>query len=314
MVVYATNVHTGGGKVLLDELLENAPFGPISAAFFDERYKPKSTSTSRTEFYSKKSVISRLLAEFKLHRFLKNTNSEVVLFFGNLPPFFKTKGRSILYLQNCFLTRQVPLPKDSNYLKFRLLVESWLLKLFSKNVNEIWVQTDWMLEATQQYLPAAKIVLNPFLPSFPKVHCDQTKKYKFLYVGSFSLNKRLDFFLDALFDLDQKIKKPLDICIILDFIGPIPNYFQELALKQIKLHVFNNLTRDALALKYCESELFVATSLYESFLLPMYEANFYGNKIILPVAGYSKHLTFPVVYYEIHSKEDLTAKMFSFCD
>lgn len=328
MIVYAVNVHTGGGKVLLDELIQKRVFGEVSYAFIDQRYQPP-IGTAPQVFYSKNKILERLLAEFKLHKLIKTFGrgaAENVIFFGNLPPFFKPKIYSILYLQNCFLTRQMPLPKDSKKEQLRNFVESLLLKCFAGRVDEIWVQTNWMKECTQKYLPKSKILVKPFLPSLPALSQLTTLKtpkvYKFIFVGSLSLNKRLNFFLSSLENLDLalklnlnlnlNLKNKIQVAVVLDGAPYLQTEVVQEKFKNINIDFFNQLSREELALKYGQSECFVATSLYESLCLPIYEAHNYECKVLVPRAGYTRDLPFAATYYDTASIEDLSRQLLQF--
>jgi hypothetical protein len=171
LIIYAVNIHTGGGKILLDEILAHQALGPVTAAFLDKRYQVTKANRPFEIFYSGSKILGRLLSELKLHQFLKShkaLSQEEVLFFGNIPPFFKPRNFSILYLQNCFLTRQVPLPTDTRKEMLRNWIESVILKFFFKNVDEIWVQTPWMKR--RLIVPKPKCALKPY---FPTLKCFQ---------------------------------------------------------------------------------------------------------------------------------------------
>lgn len=280
MIIYAVNINSGGGKVLLDRLLTHNPFGQTSAAFLDTRYNPPAVFKGDKFYFIPR---KRLQAETELHQYIEQKSKDnEILFFGNLPPFRKSKLKSYLYLQNCYLTRQVPLPQDSLGEKLRNLVESWILKLFYKNVDEIWVQTEWMKAVTQNYLPQAKIQIKPFLPNLPEAKPQLQKKYKFIYVGSLSINKGLATFLTALNELDSLLKTKIEVAIILNNSRAAAENIknQTAHLKNIAALVTSDVTREQLFKIYETSEYLVATSLYESFYLPLYEAKHFGCKII----------------------------------
>lgn len=292
MIIYAVNVKTGGGKVLLDRLLMQNPFGHTTAAFLDKRYQtPRGYEGKNLKF----SPCGRLYAEKELHTLidsLPQKANESILFFGNLPPFFKPKMKSYLYLQNCYLTRQVPLPLDSALEWFRNWVESWLLKLFYRNVKEIWVQTEWMKQMTQIHLPKASIKIKPFLPFLPEPHPETIKKFKYTYVGSLSRNKGLSEFIKALKELDEKLSEKINVCIILN--NKISETSQTKcqfdSLKNINVKMTCQIGREDLFDIYQKTEYLVVTSLYESYYLPVYEAMHFGCKIIAPrETGYLSH-------------------------
>lgn len=303
MIIYAVNIHTGGGKVLLDELIENETFGKVSAAFLDPRY-PLPAGAQFPVFRTEGKLWGRFKAEIQLHHFLK-TSDATVLFFGNIPPFFKPKNQSYLYLQNCFLTRQVPLPRDSHKEMLRNWLESVLLQFFAKNVSEIWVQTAWMKRMTLVLLPKAKVQIKAFLPHFKKVEI-LPQVFDFLFVGSLSLNKRFSFFVEALKELDQKLDRSIQVAIVLD---QQPLQVQNLQFKNIQISLSFRLNRDDLAKIYAQSKVFVSTALNESFGLPLYEAHSFKCEVIAPISGYTEDLPFSARLFETHSPGDLTQKM-----
>src|SRR3954471_1836287 len=102
MIIYATNIHYGGGKVLLDELLQKRMFGEIHILFCDQRYNPPQCDYPVEVIRVEPNLSSRLKAEFSLKRKADLHGSSPVLCFGNLPPLFKLKNRTIVYVQNAF--------------------------------------------------------------------------------------------------------------------------------------------------------------------------------------------------------------------
>ncbi len=140
-------------------------------------------------------------------------------------------------------------------------------------------------------LKNAKVEIKPFLPSFPAANLQKIKKYKFTYVGSLSINKQLHLFIESVSNLDKEIKTNLEICIVLDNSNEqAKNYENQLNyLNHINVHFKFKLDREQIFSIYEETENFVATSKYESFFLPAYEANHFGCHLILPeAAGYSQ--------------------------
>lgn len=307
LIIYAVNIHTGGGKVLLDELIENQPLGKITAAFLDERYQLQ-TKNKFPVFISRGKLIGRAMAEMQLHNYIKEFNiQDPILFFGNIPPFFKPNNQSYLYLQNCFLTRQVPLPRDSYKEMIRNWVESILLRLLQSNVSEIWVQTSWMKRVTEKYLPSANVKVVAFLPQF-KLKLDPAiqRKYDFLYVGSLALNKRFSFFKETLSLLNSKLTKQIKVAIVLD---QETQSIENLSYENIEISLHFRISRDDISKLYQQSKIFVTTSLNESFCLPLYESNYFGCKVIAPNSGYTEDLPFAIQHFQKDSMLDLRDKM-----
>lgn len=309
MIIYAINLHAGGGKVLLDTVLTENLFSPLEAIFIDERYPvPITLPASVNVIKVRPTVFGRLNAEIQLHSLIKKLNlkKSSVLFFGNLPPFKRTGLKSFLYLQNCYLTGEAPLPKDSFKQTLRLTVEKWILRFFSKNVDEIWVQTPWMKQISEKVFPSLPTKIHLILPKFPEIQAKE-KKYKFISISSFSTHKRLSFFIDALKLLDQELKQNINVAIILDV--AIPGTFAPVKFNNITLTVKYKIPREEVAATLLESETFIATSLYESLYLPLYEAAQYKLNLIAPDCGYSSQTNLEISKYPHESLNALVELM-----
>jgi len=282
MIVFAVNVHTGGGKVLLDALLTEQPLGPVSAAYLDARYVPPDSSGKANYRFFRPTVWERIKAQIELKKVNHDSsNQEPVLFFGNYPPFFKFRNKSIVYLQNCFLLSSIPLPTDSIFEKIRNFAERVLLRVFSKNIDEIWVQTKWMQSITEIDFPKASILLKPFLPQFPAVP-PKPKVYDFISVTSESNHKNIRGILEALTVLDKKLNKKIKVCFVLSD-GRCKNVarFIQSNPKNIVVEIKTKITRNDLFDLYTQSKTALISSEFESFCLPLYEAHHYGLNIIV---------------------------------
>ncbi|MES2803316.1 MAG: glycosyltransferase [Bdellovibrionota bacterium] len=309
MIIYAINLHAGGGKVLLDTILTESLFNPLEAIFIDERYPlPIKLPPEVAVIKVRPTIWGRFTAEFQLHSLIKKLNlkSSSVLFFGNLPPIKRTGLKSFLYLQNCYLTGEIPLPNDSFKQTLRLTVEKWILRTFANNVDEIWVQTAWMKQICEKIFSKQTTKIHLILPKFPNVQV-KAKKYKFITISSFSTHKRLSFFTDALKLLDKDLNQSINVVIILDV--AIAGALVPINFENINLTVKYKISREELATLLLESETFVATSLYESLYLPLYEAAHYKLNLIAPDAGYTIQTNLEISKYPQYSLNTLVALM-----
>ncbi|AZZ36574.1 hypothetical protein CIK05_07155 [Bdellovibrio sp. qaytius] len=296
MIVYAVNIHTGGGKVLLDALIVDQPFGSITKVYADSRYVAPENKPAGVEVVAvKPTLYNRFFAEIKMYKDQGYSQANEILFFGNLPPLFRPffglnkNKKFILYLQNAFLILSFSYPKNSFKELVRLSVEKLWLHLFNFNINEIWVQTPWMKAQTLLSLGADKTIkVAPFLPTLPVTEKSTVKKYKFLYVGSLAKHKGLETFLKALQELDKKITTKISVCVVLDSASQNVDLGH---FKNIDIKLFTSANREDLFNIYKDSEYLVCTSRLESFYLPIYEAHHFGCAIILPAnASYSANL------------------------
>src|SRR5579863_1029945 len=92
LIIHAPNVHTGGGRVLLAELLSSlSPFAR-GAAILDRRLQPPPNLPREMDVRQIcPSLWARLWAERYLAR-ISNDNTRI-LCFGNLPPLTRCRGR-----------------------------------------------------------------------------------------------------------------------------------------------------------------------------------------------------------------------------
>lgn len=311
MIVYAVNVHTGGGKVLLDELLSGRPFGPVTALFYDKRYTlPDDLSHSISLFPVNNTIFSRLTAEFALKRFYNNSVKTPVLFFGNLPPLFFKPFTSILYLQNCFLLPGIPTFTDTLKASLRLQIEKFLLRTFIKNTDQIWVQTKWMANMVKKMTTHQIIEIKPFTPLLPMPQVGPIKTYDFLNVTSLSKHKNLNFFLDSLVELDTKLEMNISILVVLD--NDRHDALKLPKFEKISLSLKFGLDRQQVLEAYQISKVAVVTSLYESFCLPLHEALHFNLPVICIDRPYAQIESDRISLYS--DTESLVSKMLMFAE
>lgn len=296
MIVYAVNIHSGGGKVLLDALLLDKPFGQITHLYVDSRYEiPQNIDSALIVEKFKPTLLERLRAEFKLIKHLdslkaiklKKEPKKEVLFFGNLPPVFsflfkrlKSNYKFIIYLQNAFLVKGIQFPQNSMTETLRLSFERLLLNINYKLSDEIWVQTQYMKDIFEKTHKNICVQIKPFLPKFPKLE-PVKKTIHFLHVGNYSKHKNLNQFIEYLNELENWLiyknqKEKINAMLIINEnqkkIFPV--------YKNIDLTIEYNLNRNELFNIYNKAQYLVVTSKVESFFLPAYEAHFYGCKIL----------------------------------
>jgi glycosyltransferase involved in cell wall biosynthesis len=308
MIIYAVNVHTGGGKVLLDELIAYNTFGPVTHLFVDSRYKnPLLASGNIRVTLVAPNILARFRAEKQMQEIAAQSPQEEVLFFGNLPPLQPIKNKAILYLQSCFLLARVPMPKDSRKLYLRTLFERLWLRLGIKNINEVWVQTKWMQELVRSQFPSVKVAVKPFCPTLPKI--EQVEKlFDFISVTSFSRHKNLPTLMNALTLLDEQLSTPVNFLLVLDGENRL-SPTQVFGFKNINLNVETKVTRDQLAKLYAQTKTCIVTSSLESFCLPLYEAAFYKLNILAYDTPFARECEGVTAFYKTNSPAGLAAAL-----
>ncbi len=307
MIIYAPNVHTGGGKVLLDTLLLERPFGKISAVFSDERYEvPVLSQNTISLFKVKPTIWQRFKAEFELKKLWEKHKSPI-LFFGNLPPLFLKTEQSILYLQNCMLLPGVPRETNNWKVSLRLLIERVMLRMFLKNISEVWVQSDWMVEKVKEMDKDLNVKKKPFLPTLPLPQ-QKEKIFDFISVASLDKHKKVEDFLTALKILDKHLSKKINIALVLNGDAKLISETKKY-LKNIFLKVMTQVDRKRLFDLMESSRISVVTSHYESFCLPVFESLHFGLKVLGPKMPYLENISSNIEFYNPNSPQHLAELM-----
>ena len=143
LLVHAPNVHTGGGRVLLELLLSAAHQLGDTKFILDDRF-PMPGGLDETIVLKRiaPSLTARLAVELALPSIARNFDR--VLCFGNLPPLVRLPADTWLFLQNRYLLESADLDGFSLRAKLRLTLERIWLRTRVRNVTQIVVQTDSM--------------------------------------------------------------------------------------------------------------------------------------------------------------------------
>lgn len=141
--LHATNVHAGGGQLLLNSLLRSLSNDLCVVALLDSRMVVKDIEFNSLDIKRvKPSVWTRLKADWWLARNVKP--SDVVLCFGNLPPLFQLRGSTIVFLQNRYLIDRISLESFPLKTRWRLKVERLWFFWKAGNADAFIVQTPSM--------------------------------------------------------------------------------------------------------------------------------------------------------------------------
>src|SRR5579872_1382944 len=165
LIIHAPNVHTGGSKALLVELLASlSPFGR-GAAILDRRLElPLALPGEMPVQHVSPSLRERWMAEWNLAQ-LADERSHV-LCFGNLPPLFSCRGRVTVFLHNRHLVSSTDLADFPLRTRLRLRGERLWVRLFASHVDEWIVQTESMRLLLEKALRAAAAIrVLPFVPA-----------------------------------------------------------------------------------------------------------------------------------------------------
>lgn len=279
--IYAWNVNTGGGAVLLDRLAETAQ------QCFDEvrvYADPKNPSP----------YLRNIGAEYVSDRWSALVLGEPGarnIYFGNVPPLKRTPN-SVLYVHSPYVAQSIfELLSSRLALGFKLkhVALTLFLKAFHRNVERVCCQTASMQDALDRNHGISADLL-PFYPPV-KVGQPQKKQFDLCYVGLPSAHKNHGFLLDVVEHLASNTRVPLRLAVtvpelpanrlLLDRIAAL----NESGSAQIVNH---GLVPHHIALDiYRQSLALVFPSKLETYGLPLIEAALLGIPVFCPSLPYA---------------------------
>lgn len=301
LVLYAPNVHTGGGYVLLRELLAARPAALPLVAFLDARARERFVLPQDAKVsWVNASVSSRLKAEFGLCKALGA--GETVLCFHGLPPLLPSAARVVVFLQNRLYLERGPLPQIKCKTRVRLAFERFVSRAFRHRVSEYIVQTPAMQRAVMQWYAAPvpgqapMVKVMPFVDAMPVParHTNSSPVWDFVYVADGEAHKNHRVLLAAWRLLAQEGLRP-SLALTL---GPRDDMLRrelETASEDLDLQIHNlgQIPREEVMALYAKVRAMIFPSTSESFGLPLVEAAHMGLPILASELDYVRDVCIP---------------------
>ena len=305
MILYAPNVHTGGGLVLLRGLLRSWPESQALTAFLDERARLQLMPSANVLTHWVRPVLSaRWQAELALRQ--ASSVGHTVLCFHGLPPLMPNAGKVVLFLQNRLLLGLDSLTEHRMKTALRLGAERLICRLFRHRVSQYLVQTPSMARDLARWYGSAErepkkppIAVLPFIDAWPQAHhsTNESKRaptWDFVYVadGQAHKNHRTLFAAWQLL-AEQGLKPRLALTL-----GPRDQLVVD-AMNELKqrtgaeLHNLGHLPRDQVLALYQDARALIFPSTAESFGLPLIEAQHQGLPVLAPEADYVRDVCVP---------------------
>lgn len=279
--IHATNVHQGGGRSLLEALLKALDDSVEYVLSLDDRMPISVGLAHNIQIKRVKPTVGhRLEAERWLSR--RVAPEDVVLCFGNLPPLFKLRGHTSVFVQNRYLIDVVDLSGFPFKVRLRLAIERLWLSWKMSNANEFIVQTPAMKRLLNvKTMGKVPVRVFPFVaePNGYSRNVSQPvaqngNDYDFVYVASGEPHKNHLRLVEAWCLLAGEGLLP-SLCLTLDearFAGlcrEIEVVRQRYGLKIVNVGQLSH--QDVLAL-YKNTGALIYPSAFESFGLPLIEA------------------------------------------
>lgn len=301
LILYAPNIHIGGGFSLLQALL-SAPNFAAQWVQVDQRSKQQIQLPAEIiRHYVNRSVFSRLCAEWRLWRYTKA--NDVVLCLHGLPTLFPLRGRVVVVLQNRILVNRSAITGYPLRTKIRLLFERWMLRTFADHVDKFIVQTPSMARDTKMTLGnEINVVVLPFAATAKvEINIQQHRQFDFIYVADGESHKNHATLLEAWQMLADRGMKP-SLALTVPTESVLADKIKEFQkMHELNISNLGRLNTSEIHRLYQSCSALIFPSLTESLGLPLIEAVQYGLPILAPELDYVRDVVNPVQTFDPHS-------------
>ena len=305
--INATNIHTGGGRVMLIDFLNSAR--KVQNIKFVVYVNPKFNSCDfdapNINFYNV-TLSGRVILDYKIK---KNVDSnDIIISFGSIPPFIKHKAKVILLLSNRYLIENYPLTGLSPKQQLKSILERIIFKYFCKNADWIIVQSLVMRDLLVQMGISDEVA--KVMPYKNKDQIDAVSIEKipdsFLYVASDEPHKNHKNLIYAWMYLAEEGIRP-SLYLTIDRSMPIYQWMQPLMKKyDLKIEFLEKLPRAELFVYYNKVRALIYPSYFESYGLPLLEAKYFDIPILASELDYVRDLLDPDVSFDPHSPRSIS--------
>jgi len=274
LIIHAPNIHQGGGRTLLLGVLQ-AVVGTSCTALLDERLELPASGFPDLD--------------------IVRVPGDIVLCLGNLPPVFRTRGVVKVFVQNRYLLERRDLSAMPWRARLRILIERLWFRGFRRNA-QLLVQTVSMAREVRAVLGSTAEVL-PLIPCLTGESATLVpeRRFDFLYVASGEPHKNHLALVEAwkLLACDGIFPS---LCLTLDpvrdgqLVDGIDGTAQEHGLRITNAGVVRPGEVRAL---YAASGALVYPSRFESFGLPLIEAQQAGLPVVASELDYVRDVICP---------------------
>lgn len=307
LFVHAVNVHQGGGAVLLADLLRVIPKSLPTLVTVDVRMVlPRDLSTHIYVKRIKPTLLGRIYAELLLLR--KTRFDDKVFCFGNLPPLLGAKGEVSVFIQNRYLVDPIsPLASFSMRSRLRITVEKFWLYFCRHRADRFIAQTPTMCRLIVEKLNT-KVVCIPYAPKiileFTTFQSNQSSfRFDFIYVASGEIHKNHSMLIRAWAVLaDEGFFPTLAVTLSPHLAPKLISSIKDMCISRgVRIHNLGVLPHEKLMKIYGNCGALIYPSIFESFGLPLIEAQRAGMAVLASELDYVRDVINPHQTFDPHS-------------
>jgi glycosyltransferase involved in cell wall biosynthesis len=302
IIVYAFNIHLGGGKVLLEALL-SALKNP-AVLFSDARLKLKAPLGKNIHNIAvAPSALGRFKCEFQLRKQARFAHR--VLCFGNLPPLFSLPVRTDLFFQNTILLRKNAHHSFPWIVRVKHHIERVWLRWGIRHINTVYVQSAVVRNEFLAEFPNAKAVVAPFFETLPAIQNSLPPEFDFIYVASGDSHKNHRRLLGAWSLLAEAGVFPTLVLTLSPEYHELLELVASLQKRGALISNYSNKSHEEILALYTRCRSLIFPSLTESFGLPLIEARAAGISIVASELDYVREFVSPVQSFDPFSEKSI---------
>ncbi len=316
ILIYAPNIHSGGGAVLLESLLKNLPSSVEASAILDIRYSNsfKHLNLQRVNilYWVYPNIVSRFFSEIKLINFA--SFYETLLCLHNIPPILCKHNNILVYFQNRIIIDNDVKKITTLSTKINIIVERAILRLFSKNVKIFFCQTETIRSLLKTYLSKnigafTDIQVAPFAPELRSNFdaANVKKKWDFIYISSGDPHKNHLNLVEAWKILKvEGVNPSLAITLRESDIELLSMINSEAKRHSLNIQNIGWLNKGLITSTLLESGALIFPSFLESFGLPLVEARNLNVPILAPEIDYVRDVCVPTETFDPSSPKSIS--------
>jgi glycosyltransferase involved in cell wall biosynthesis len=304
--VNASNIHVGGGKVILNDLITVTPnYLDIQFIFFvDGRFTLPKKANNNIIFKKIYKHLRWSVAHLIESQCDKN---DIIIYLTNIPPTIRHKCKTILVQSNRFVIENFTLSGFSIKTRLRIIFERLLFLLNNKKVDYIIVQSNTMssiLKRSGICEDKIKIIAynnieeqNAIIDSNNR----QEHNESFIYIASGDPHKNHINLIEAWCLLSKKHIFPKLIITIDENTILHSIITKKIDEYDLQVEIKPNMKRDSIINLYSRSKALIFPSVFESYGLPLVEAKQHGIPIIASELDYVRDLVDPDETFDPYS-------------
>lgn len=320
LIIYAPNVGSGGGLVLLLELLQAEWPGLHRIAILDQRARAQlqDPAVRFDVHWSKSSLPGRIHSERLISRLA--APGDIVLCFHNLPPILRSKGRVFVYVQNAYLVGLIPTSHLQGWVKWRYLAERSIARYFRHRVKRYMVQTDSMAAAVSTWfgsgIPPVDVL--PFTAGMTtnadSLAAPTERRWDFLFISDGAQHKNHD----RLFTAWELLAEQGHFPILAVTLHPQRDIALRARLDAVisrsgaRIEDLGTLPHADVLVAYRKAGALIFPSYAESFGIPLLEAKAAGLPVLAPELDYVRDLIDPEMTFDPTSARSIARAVMRF--